>query len=72
MVLKPLTDRHDFLDAAILFLDQQWRAIVAPEALWLRRDREEGNRYWRRFDMQHHKSDTDLKGDETAATDVRQ
>lgn len=72
MVLKPLTDRHDFLDAAVLFLDQQRRAVVAPEALWLRRDREEGNRYWGRFDMQHHKSDSDLKGDKTATPDVRQ
>lgn len=39
MAPKLLTDGHDFFDAAVLFLDEQWRAVVASKALWLRRDR---------------------------------
>lgn len=38
MAPELLTDGHDFLDAAVLFLDEQWRAVVASKALWLRRD----------------------------------
>lgn len=41
MAPKLLTDGHDFFDAAVLFLDEQWRAVVASKALWLRRDRRE-------------------------------
>lgn len=44
MAPKLLTDGHDFFDTAVLFLDQQWRAVVPPKALWLRRDREERER----------------------------
>lgn len=43
---EPLTDGHDFFDAAVLFLDEQWRAVVPSKALWLRRDRQrERKRY---------------------------
>lgn len=34
-----ITDGHDFFDAAVLFLDQQRRAVVPPEAFWLRKNR---------------------------------
>lgn len=49
MAPKLLTDGHDFFDAAVLFLDQQWRAVVPPKALWLRRDREERERERKRM-----------------------
>lgn len=39
MAPELLTDGHDFFDAAVLFLDEQRRAVVPSKALRLRRDR---------------------------------
>lgn len=57
MATKVLTDRHDFFNAAVLFLYEQWGTVVPPKALWLRRDGEKRERERKR------KLETLQKGD---------